>query len=129
MDTDAWIKVRDAFVSLGNLDDALGFAVTIAWLVGWYILYHMVRLSFLKWIIAGDILYVVLWLFDHHERFIGYPAYPYGIELSTVLFAVGNAISLAANALCAIGLCLAIRHLQKEWAEQECRQRPGSAQP
>ena len=121
--------IHESSVVLARLDDALSFGVLFVWLVGWYILYRMYRLNFLRLIIAGDLLFIALWFFDNRHRFIGHPESLTSMEAETVLFAVGTTLSLAGTIFTTMGACIGVRCLQKVWAEKEKSQPPPPVDP
>lgn len=116
--TELWLKLSDVFVKVGKYDEAVSFVLLFVWLAGWYMLYQMFRLSFLKWIIAGDLLYVLVWLVDHRHQMFDHED---TLQTLTFFLGVGNTLSFAATILCAIGVCLGIRFLQRKRAERNIK--------
>ncbi len=90
----------------------MNFALNFLWIVGWYLLFQITRLRFLKLFIVGHVLYVLYWLLVHREHFVGHlGATSYNARL--VIGIIEVSILTASTVVFAIGVCRGVRYLQK----------------
>ncbi|MDD4872181.1 MAG: hypothetical protein PHR77_16620 [Kiritimatiellae bacterium] len=99
-----------------RLDSALNFGSLFVWLAGWYILYQMTRLGFLKFLIAGYVIYVIDWFIRKRHYFIGHFANK-NVELAISYTDV--VINISADILVLIGICMGVSYLQRKWKDKE----------
>jgi hypothetical protein len=117
-------RLNEIMVSLYRVDYAVSFGGIFVYLVGWYILYQMYRLWFLKLLIAGDLLYTLQFIFVNRHHFFGYPEEPPSFETMTLLMAVETLLSLASILLQTAGACFGVRYLQRKWADWDKKGEP-----
>ncbi len=112
-------NLYESFAILARLDYLLSFAVLFVCLLGWYILYQMYRLRFLRLMIAGDLLYIASFLFENRHIFLGASEEARSLETDLLIKIVSVTISLAGTIFTTMGACMGVRLLQKMWAEKE----------
>jgi hypothetical protein len=108
-------------------NELLCFLGLFIWLAGWYILYQMTRLKFLKLIIVGDILCVAAshFLFRLIQNVTGNPAFGTD-QLAVTVFCTREVLSLGGTILTVTGAALGLRHLQRKWTQVENSRAPAA---
>lgn len=118
--------IQGAFLVLGQLDNAITFGLLFIWLIGWYILYQMHRLSFLKLLMAGDVLFILLWFLRNRHLLIGHPEEPISMVSETLMFVLGGTLRIGGTIFTAMGVCMGVRYLQRTWAAKVAIAEPPS---
>ena len=121
--------------SMNTVRDAnslLNYFGVYIWLAGWYILYQITKLKFLKIIIAGDICYVFAskYLFYFFLRLTGHPRYA-SDQFIAMIMITEEILSIGGTLLTIGGAALGLRYLQRKWTQMEKSQQlaPGDCPP
>lgn len=113
-------SIMRAFETGERLYSAIWLGSLFVWTGVFYFLYQMYRLSFLKFLLVAEVIWIAQWFRHHRHYFIGYPEplapeedYFTRIITQTALEFGFRFIPLL---LATIGTVMALRYLQNKWA-------------
>ena len=104
-------EMIDIIKLIARFADVIQFGILFVWITGWYILYQMTRLRFLKLRIIGDVFYAVYWVLHNSHYFTGNVTH----TVNVVLVFTNYALYILAVGSVAVGACSGLRYLQKKW--------------
>lgn len=107
-------EILDVMKLISRFAYVIQFGLIFVWITGWYILYQMTRLHFLKLLIVGDVFYAVEWVLYNSRYFIGHTTH----TVNVILVFATLALKILATGFIATGACLGLRYLQKKWADR-----------
>ncbi|MBA4388019.1 MAG: hypothetical protein C0404_08565 [Verrucomicrobia bacterium] len=120
--------INKVFGVLRVADDIICDAMVLVWLAAWYILYRLFRLSFLRFLIAGELLCLIVMAVPHAYSLVSRLWGPHN-ELTEIVFTIRAAMSLTSTLLTAIGACLGVRYLQNLWTAKDAEERQTGGGP
>ena len=110
----------------GRFESALWLGSIFIWAVGYYILFQMYRLRFLKILIVSELLWAVQWLWSHQ---VFYPMPSSDVDATLTRFAILSTLDFIIGfmplAVATIGAIMAVRHLQRKWMEMKDSRQDG----
>ncbi|MCX7010639.1 MAG: hypothetical protein NTY53_25910 [Kiritimatiellaeota bacterium] len=114
-------KYRIYFEGLERLFSVLDFVQIILWILIWYIVYYLWKHRCVFFLIAGNAIYLLLWLYEHRYLVTERPSGP--IEHDWIVILVLN-IAYKISSLCMlIGAVGGFRLLQKLLGEKLVREK------
>ena len=110
-------EILDVLKLIFRFADVLQFGFIFVWITGWYILYQMMRLRFLKLLIVGDIFYAAHWILRNSLHFFRHTTH----TADVIVVFTTLTLYILATGFASAGACLGLRYLQEEW-KNTCRE-------
>ncbi len=104
-------EILDVLKLISRFAYVIQFGLIFVWITGWYILYQMTRLHFLRLLIVGDVFYAMEWVLQNSGHFIG----PTTHTVNVIFVFTILVLRILATGFIATGACLGLRYLQKKW--------------